>query len=269
MGRLDNRVALITGGTSGIGEATVRLFVAEGAKVAFTGRAEEKGLALAEELGGETRFYQADIMTEAGVREPIEAAARDFGRLDILFNNAGGPTGGSVEDVTDEQVRYAFDLLFTSVVLGIRHAAPIMKAQGHGRIINNSSVASMRTGMGGYLYSAAKAAVTQITRMAGMELGRHGVTVNCISPGGIVTPIFYGGSPVARALDPEHDAKRMAKLSVNLGKATPLQRAGAAKDIAVGALYLASDEGGYVNCHDLVIDAGMTAGGKTNYELPA
>jgi NAD(P)-dependent dehydrogenase (short-subunit alcohol dehydrogenase family) len=155
---------------------------------------------------------------------------------------------------------YAMDLLVGSVVFGIKHAAPIMRAQGAGSIINNSSVAALRTGMGGYPYSAAKAAVTQVTRVAGAELGQFGITVNCISPGAIATPISYGGSAAARALDSAHGAAKMRKLTTNLGKATPLHRGGSSLDIARAALYLTSDEGSHVNCHDWVIDGGMTAG---------
>jgi NAD(P)-dependent dehydrogenase (short-subunit alcohol dehydrogenase family) len=141
-----------------------------------------------------------------------------------------------------------------------------MKAQGRGAIINNASVASHRTHMGQYLYSVAKAGVTHLTRVAGMELGRHGVTVNSIAPGGIATPIFFGGSQTAAEIGAEKTGDKMQRLTANLAKATPLRRSGLPRDIAYGALYLASDEGAYVNCHDLVIDAGMIAGGRTNYE---
>jgi NAD(P)-dependent dehydrogenase (short-subunit alcohol dehydrogenase family) len=152
------------------------------------------------------------------------------------------------------------------VLFGIRHAAPIMKAQGRGAIINNSSVAALRGHMGGYLYSIAKAGVTRATQLAGMALGPHGVTVNCISPGAIATPIFYGGSRAADQLTPQHAEARLAKLTRNLAKATPLGRSGLPRDIAQAALVLASDEGAYVNCHDLVVDGGMTAGGRTSFE---
>lgn len=259
-GRLDGKVAVITGGTSGIGEATLRLFVKEGARAVFCGRSVEAGTALASELGPNVRFVRADVTQESDIKAAVDAAMESFGRLDCLFNNAGGPTRGGIETATIEEFHYAMDLLVGSVVFGIKHVAPIMKAQGAGSIINNSSVAALRSGMGGYLYSAAKAAVTQITRVAGAELGRFGITVNCISPGAIATPIFYGGSAAARALDPAHDAAKMRKLTANLGKATPLHRGGSSLDIARAALYLASDEGSYVNCHDWVIDGGMTAG---------
>lgn len=261
--RLAGKVAVITGGTSGIGEATVRRFVAEGARVVFSGRSEDAGAAIAADLGEAAAFIQADVMYEAEIKATIDLAVSRFGRLDCLFNNAGGPTRGGIEDVTPADFHHAMDLLLGSVLFGIKHAAPIMKAQGSGSIINNSSVAAIRTGMGQYLYSAAKAAVTQVTKVAGAELGRYGVTVNCISPGAIATPIFYGGSTAGRALEPAHEAAKMRRLTANLGKATPLRRAGMPADIASAALYLASDEGAYVNCHDWVIDGGMTAGQVT------
>jgi NAD(P)-dependent dehydrogenase (short-subunit alcohol dehydrogenase family) len=265
-GRLDGKVALITGGTSGIGEATVELFIAEGAKVMIVGRNADKGAAMVEALGAAARFHRADVTLEAEIKAAVDATAQAFGRLDILFNNAGGGTQGGVEDVTEAQFTYAMSLLLASVVFGIKHATPLMKAQGWGSIINNSSVAALRTHMGGYLYSIAKAGVTQATKLAGMELGRHGISVNCISPGGIATPIFFGGSKRAAGMDQERVDATMAKLERNLAKATPIQKSGLPRDIAAAALFLASDEGHYVNCHDLVVDAGMTAGGRTNFE---
>ena len=265
-GRLEGKVALITGGTSGIGEATVEVFVENGAKVMLAGRNAEAGEAIAARLGENARFVRADVTREEDIAAAVAATTETFGRLDCLFNNAGGPTLGGPEDLSREQFTYAMDLLLGSVLFGIKHAAPVMKAQGRGAIINNASVASHRTHMGGYLYSIAKAAVTHATRVAGMELGRHGMTVNSIAPGGIATPIFFGGSGVAAEIGAEKAAGKMDRLTANLAKATPLRRSGLPRDIAYGALYLASDEGAYVNCHDLVIDAGMIAGGRTNYE---
>ena len=263
--RLTDKVAVITGGTSGIGEATVAVFVREGAKVIFTGRNEAKGAKLSAVHGEAVRFVAGDVCREADIKAAIDAAIDTWGRLDVMFNNAGGPTPGDMETVTPAQFHYAMDLLVGSAVFGIKHAAPIMKAQGHGSIINNSSVAALRTGMGEYLYGVAKAAVTQLTRIAGQELAPFGVTVNSISPGGIATPIFFGGSGRAGTMDPARVDATMAKLRTNLAAATPLRRSGLPDDIAHGALYLASDEGAYVNCHDLVIDAGMTAAGRTHF----
>jgi NAD(P)-dependent dehydrogenase (short-subunit alcohol dehydrogenase family) len=265
MDRLEGKVAVITGGTSGIGEATVRLFIEEGAAVVFCGRGADDGQRLAAELGERARFIRADVTREAEIKDTIDLAVSAFGRLDCLFNNAGGPTRGTLEDVTIDDFRYAMDLLLGSVIFGMKYAAPVMKAQSSGRIINNSSVAALRADLGGYLYSAAKAAVTQVTLVAGMELAQYGITVNSISPGGIATPIFYGGSAAARTLDPAHEQGKMRKLTSNLGNATPLRRAGLPKDIANAALFLASDEGAFINCHDLVVDAGMTAAVRPSY----
>jgi NAD(P)-dependent dehydrogenase (short-subunit alcohol dehydrogenase family) len=265
-GRLSGKVALITGGTSGIGEATVELFVREGAKVVFTGRNADKGQAIAAALGGGARFFQSDVSHESQIKASIDETVKAFGRMDVLFNNAGGPTHGTVDTVTHEDFEHATNLLLGSAIFGIRHAAPIMKEQGTGAIINNASVSSNRTHMGEYLYSIMKAGVVHATRMAGMELGRFGISVNCISPGAIATPIFFGGSEKAAALESGKADAKLAKLTANLSKATPLRRSGLPKDIAFAALFLASDEGRYINCHDLVVDGGMTAGGRVNYE---
>lgn len=263
---LAGKVALITGGTSGIGEATVALFIAEGAKVVFTGRDEVKGRGLQESLGGAALFVRADVKEEPEIKLSVDRTLEAFGKIDILFNNAGGPAPGNLTDVTPDQFRHAMDLLVGSVVFGMRHAAPHMMEQGFGRIINNASVSAVRGHMGEYLYSAAKAAVIHVTRMAGIELGRHGITVNSISPGAIATPVFFGGSERARTLGDEQTQAKLEKLKGNLNNATPLMRGGMPDDIAQAALYLAS-AGGYVNCHDLVVDGGMIAGGRVNYQL--
>lgn len=258
VGRLEGKVAVITGGTSGIGEATVRRFVDEGARVVLSGRSVDAGERIAGELGEAAQFVEADVTSEAGVRLPITVAVDRFGRLDCLFNNAGGSTPGGIEDVTPEQFHHAMDLLLGSVLFGIKHAAPIMKEQRSGRIISNSSINGIRAS-GDLLYGTAKAAVTHLTRIAGLQLAPYGITVNAVSPGAVATPIFYGGSGVARGRTPEHNAATMRKLEGNLAMSTPLGRAGMPEDIANAVLYLASDEGAYVNAHDLVLDGGMVA----------
>jgi len=144
-------------------------------------------------------------------------------------------------------------------VLGIKHAARVMKPQGSGSIINNASIAGHRYGQGSILYSAAKAAVAHYTRLAGVELGPFGIRVNAISPGAIATPIFWGGSTRAATLSDDENARKQAKLEGNLAKSTPLPRSGYGYDIANAALFLASDEGSFVNCHDLVVDGGRIA----------
>lgn len=257
-GKLAGKVALITGGTSGIGEATAELFVKEGASVAITGRSREKGQAIADRLGNACIMIEGDVMQEADIKAAIDKTMETFGGLDILFNNAGGPTGGDLENITPEAIHYGVDLLFSSVVLGMKHAIPKLKEKG-GVIINNSSVAAIRAGQGEYLYSAVKAAVTHYSRLAGTELGQYNIRVNCISPGSIATPIFWGGSARANTLSADDNAKKMEKLQRNLINATPLTRPGLANDIAEAALFLASDAGSFVNCHDLVVDGGRTS----------
>ena len=259
MGQLQGKVAVITGGTSGIGEATAELFVAQGAQVVLTGRSEEKGQLLASRLGQSAIYVAADVTKEEDIKLAIDQAIERFGRLDVLFNNAGGPTAGNLDDITREEINYGVDLLLTSTILGIRYAIEPMKIAGGGSIINNSSIAGLRYRQGNGLYSALKAAVTHYTRLAGVELGPPGIRVNAISPGAIATPIFWGGSGRANTLSDEDNARKMEKLKGNLAKATPIPRSGIAEDIANAALFLASDAGSYINSHDLVVDGGRTA----------
>ncbi len=261
MGRLDGKVAVVTGGTSGIGEATVRLFVEEGARVVLCGRSVESGEAIAGELGSAAVFVQADVTREDDIVRTIRTATDGFGRLDILFNNAGGSTPGGIETMTVQQFHYAMDLLLGSVLLGIKHATPVMREQRWGRIINNSSINGIRVSSGDWLYGAAKAAVTHVTKVAGIRLAPDGITVNAISPGAVATPIFYGGSTSARDLDPEHERAKFRKLTQNLSNSTPVGRAGMPIDAAQAVLYLASDAASYINAHDLVVDGGMVARG--------
>ena len=264
--RLDGKVALITGGTSGIGEATAELFVAEGAQVVFTGRNAEAGARIEARLGDSARFFRADVTDEAAVKASVDEAVARFGRLDILFNNAGGRTEGDAETITPEGFDHAMKLLLGSVLFGIRHAVPVMRAQGGGSIISNASVAAHRSHMGGYLYSIAKAGVVHAARIAAVQLGAHNIRVNTISPGAIATPIFLGGSDIAAAMDGARVDAKMEKLAGNLAKANALHASGFPRDIAYGALYLASDDARFVTGQDLVIDGGMTAGGRTNFE---
>ncbi|MDG2278600.1 MAG: SDR family oxidoreductase [Pseudomonadales bacterium] len=257
--RLAGKVALITGGTSGIGAATAELFIAEGAQVVIAGRSEEKGQALADALGDRAIYLKCDVTQEADIAATVAAANETFGRLDILFNNAGGPVGAPIDKLSQEHIDYGMKLLLSSAILGTRYAIEPMKASGGGVIINNSSVAALRYRQGDILYSSLKAGVTHFTKIAGIELAPHNIRVNCISPGAIATPIFYGGSGRANTLTDEENARKMAKLESNLAKAVPLKQTGLASDIAEAALYLSSDAGRFVNCHDLVVDAGRTA----------
>ncbi|MDE2641041.1 MAG: SDR family oxidoreductase [Chloroflexota bacterium] len=257
--RLQDKVALITGGTSGIGEATAELFVAEGARVVITGRSEAKGGGIADRLGEHCVYVRADVNREADIAASVDATLERFGKLDVLFNNAGAGVQTTLDTITAAQIEEGVRLLLSSVMLGIRYAVAPMKANGGGAIINNSSIAGLRYRQGDLLYSAIKAGVTHYSKLAGVELGPYGIRVNVISPGAIATPIFWGGSERANTLSDEENARKMAKLQRNLAKATPMRASGLAVDIAEAALYLASDAGRFVNAHDLIVDGGRTS----------
>ena len=257
MKRLDGKVAVITGGASGIGEGTVRLFVAEGAAVVIADVQDDRGRALAKDLGDPTVYVHADVTREADVVAAIGEAVSRFGRLDCLFNNAGAVGArGSIEQVSVEKFDDTMALLVRGVFLGMKHAAPVMKRQGAGSIISTASVAGLQAGYGPHVYSAAKAAVIQLTRTVAMELGERGVRVNCICPGGIATPIFGQ----AFGLSPQQSEGLVPLLKGVLEQMQPIRRPGAPDDIANAALWLASDESSFVNGHALVVDGGLTGG---------
>ena len=254
--RLDGRVALITGGTGGIGAATVRRFVAEGAWVVASGRSSERGAELARELGERVRFIAADVTREDEVNDLIDAAAAWRGRLDVLFNNAGETqVPASLLALEATGLRAEIDTLFTSVVLATRKAALAMREHG-GVILNCSSTAAHRAGSQSAVYSALKAAVSHFTRCAALELAESRIRVNAISPGAIVTPIFLK----ALAVPAGRESEALELLREVFGKALPAGRAGEPADIAAVAAFLASDDGSYVTGQDWVVDGGLTAG---------
>jgi NAD(P)-dependent dehydrogenase (short-subunit alcohol dehydrogenase family) len=258
MGKLDGKVAVITGATSGIGLRTAEIFVEEGARVVIAGRRSTEGDAIAERLGAACSFRQTDVTQEEQVRALIDHAMARFGSVDCLFNNAGGPapTGG-IADIPADAFDAALALLLRSVMLGMKHVAPIMRQQGSGSIINNGSIAGSRAGYSSSLvYGAAKAAVIHLTRCVAMELGESNVRVNSISPGGIATGSF------GKALGlPEVAAERTIRVTQErLAKMQPIPRAGMPEDIARAALFLASDDSAFINGHDLVVDGGVIGG---------
>jgi NAD(P)-dependent dehydrogenase (short-subunit alcohol dehydrogenase family) len=257
VGRLEGKVAIITGGASGIGEATVRLFTEEGARVLIADIQDEKGQLLEDEFEESAEYFHADVSREVDVKAAVDSALDRFGRLDCMFNNAGiaGPTG-PIERVTVDCFDEAVGVLLRGVFLGIKHAAPVMKRQGSGSIINTSSVAGIRTGYGNHVYSAAKAAVIQLTRSVAMELGESGVRVNCICPGFIATPLIGR----ARGLSQQDADKMVGEVEVAFESAQPIRRPGLPQDIAKAALWLASNESSFVNGHALVVDGGVVGG---------
>jgi NAD(P)-dependent dehydrogenase (short-subunit alcohol dehydrogenase family) len=263
MGRLNGKVAVITGATSGIGLRTAEIFVAEGAKVVIAGRRAAEGEALAarldaKSLGANCIFRRTDVTVDAEVRALIELAVEKFGQLDCLFNNAGGPAQiGGIEGLEADRFDAAMAVLLRSVMLGMKYAAPHMKKQGFGSIINNGSIAGRLAGYSSSLvYGAAKAAVIHLTKCVAMELGESGIRVNSISPGLIATGIFAKALGLSTA-----DAEKTPEAIRNAyATAQPIPRAGMTDDIAYAAVFLASDESGFINGHDLVIDGAITGG---------
>ena len=257
MGKLNDKVAIITGGASGIGEATVRLFVEEGANVLIADIQDDKGRRLDEELGSNAVYLHTDVSQEADVKTAIEHILQEFGRLDCIFNNAGiGGVSGPIESIPVEGFDKTIGVLLRGVFLGIKHAAPVMKRQGSGSIINNASVAGLRTGYANHIYSAAKAAVIHLTRSVAMELGENGVRVNCICPGFIATPLIGR----ARGLSVEAAEKTVDVVKTIFEHSQPLRRSGLPEDVAQAALWLASDYSSFVNGHALVVDGGLIGG---------
>ncbi len=258
MGRLDGKVAIVTGGTSGIGKRTVERFVEEGAHVVVAARREAEGQALAAALGPSVDFVRTDVGREADVQAVIDFTVRKHGRLDCLFNNAGCPAPvGGIETIPLPAAERAMAVLFGGVLAGMKHAAPIMMRQRAGSIINNGSVAGTRAGYSSSMvYAAAKAAVIHLSRAAALQLAGHSVRVNSISPGGIVTGIFGKalGLPTERA---EQTGPILEKVFATL---QPIPRAGMPDDIANAALFLASDESSFVTGQDLVVDGGLIGG---------
>jgi NAD(P)-dependent dehydrogenase (short-subunit alcohol dehydrogenase family) len=259
MGALAGKVAIITGGTSGIGARTAELFVSEGAKVVIAGRRQPEGEALAKQLGAAALFARTDVAKETDVKALIEQTLAKFGRLDCLFNNAGIPGKiGPIAEIDMAHFDSVIAIHLRGVVLGMKCATPAMIRQGSGSIINTGSIAGLRAGYSAHSYSAAKAAIIHVTRCVAVELGEKGIRVNSISPGAIVTGIFAKGAGL-----PDAVADRTAEgLKERFAAFQPLPRAGLPEDIAQAALFLASDAGSFINGQDIVVDGGVVAGSR-------
>lgn len=253
MAELEGKVAVVTGGASGIGEATVRLFVEEGAKVIIADMQRERGEALAAELGDAALFAEVEVRQEEQVKAAIDMATSNWGRLDCIFNNAGfGGVLGPIEDVPVEEFDMSFDVLVKGVFLGMKHAIPTMKKQGSGSIINTGSIAAMTAGRGPLVYSICKAAVVQMSKVTAMSLGEHSIRVNAICPGYIATPLST--NTVGRP------AEKIEERIAGMEKQQPIPRMGRPEDIANMALYLASDRASFVTGQAIVVDGGAATG---------
>ncbi len=254
---LNGKVAVITGGASGIGEAAVRRFVAAGAKVVLGDLDEARGAALAQELGAAVAFKRTDVAEEGDVAALIALAVERFGRLDTLFNNAGfAGQGGPIAEIDAEGFDRLYRVLLRGPFLGIKHAAPILAKQRSGSIISTASVAGLQGGFGPHPYSALKAGVIQLTRTTSLELAEKNVRVNCICPGGIATPIFGRAMGFAEG----QVSQTVAVMKQALSAMHPIGRSGMPEDIADTALWLASDSSSFVTGQAIVVDGGLTAG---------
>ncbi|MEE9517107.1 MAG: glucose 1-dehydrogenase [Candidatus Adiutricales bacterium] len=257
MGKLDNQVAVITGGASGIGKASVKLFVKEGARVVIADILDDYGQSLAEEMGENAVFLHTDVSQEDQIKASVDLAREKFGRLDCMFNNAGiGGAGGPIDEIPSMGFDITIAILFRSVFYGMKHAAPVMKEQGSGSIINTASIAGYRVGFGGHFYSACKAAVIHMTRSVAIELGPFGIRVNCICPGAIVTSIFARGMGV----DQQTTETTYEPLKEFFKDQQAVKRAGMPHDIAQAAVWLASEDASFVNGADIKVDGGFPDG---------
>ena len=260
MGRLEGKVAVVTGGASGIGEGAVRLFAAEGAKVIIADIQDARGEKLAEELGTVTAFAHCDVSQEADIAAAIDQAVRKWGRLDCMYNNAGfGGVSGPIDELDLAAYDATMAVLLRGVFCGIKHAARVMKPQGGGSIISTASVAGVGAIFGPHTYSAAKAAVIHVSKTVAVELAEHNIRVNAICPGGIATPIFGKGM----GLSAEQADATVEVMKGVLAQGQPIKRAGLPGDIAEAALWLASDASSFVTGQAIVVDGGITlaAGG--------
>lgn len=258
VGRLENKVAVVTGGASGIGEGTVRRFVDEGARVVIADIQDAPGQALANELGDVTRFHHTDVTNEDQVQAAVALAVAEFGAIDVMFNNAGIVGAiGSITETSYEAWNETVAILLSSVFLGMKHAGAAMVAQasGSGSIISTSSTAGVLGGLGPHVYTAAKHGVIGLTKSVANELAPHGIRVNAISPGNTATAM------TASVISGDHTDTDDAAEKIGMG--SPLGYPGLPVDIANAALYLACDESRYVSGHTLVVDAGQTTAGMT------
>lgn len=248
--RLQNKVALITGGTSGIGKATVELFLQEGARVAFTGRRTELGSAIQEQTGA--LFIQTDHRLAADCQTCVEKTLQTFGSIHILFNNAGIVTKGTAESVSEQDWQDTLDINITAVWRMSRLVIPIFRAQGGGVIVNNASDWGLVGATQAVAYAASKGAVIQMTRSMALDHARENIRVNAICP---------GDTFVERWLQDGYfrNTEAVSLAEARYSDSIPLGRVAEAEEIARAVLFLASDESSFITGTTLAVDGGNTA----------
>lgn len=243
MGRLDDKVAIITGGARGMGSSHARLFSKEGAKVIIADILEEEGQALARELGGNVKFLTLDVTKAANWNEVVTETEKAFGSVNVLVNNAGISMSKSIDEITEEEYRRIVNINQVSVFLGMKAVIPSMKKGGGGSIVNISSMNGLVGGAIGY--TDTKFAVRGMTKAAALELAQYGIRVNSVHPGVIETPMIL-----------QEDSKDVIK---EFAKHIPVGRIAKPEEVSNLVLYLASDESSYSTGSEFVIDGGMTA----------
>jgi NAD(P)-dependent dehydrogenase (short-subunit alcohol dehydrogenase family) len=258
--RLKDKVALITGATSGIGQATAILFAREGAKVVIVGRNQKRGnetVKIIKRDGGEAMFVRADVSKAVEVEKMVRAAIEKYGRLDILFNNAGIVLVHKIVDTTEEEWDRVIDTNLKSVFLGSRCAIPEMMKQGGGIIINTSSVFGLIGAPRYAAYCTSKGGIILLTKAMALECAPHKIRVNCICPGSIYTSMQERELAIFSNL---HERSEKQVLQSKIQK-IPIGRIGKPEDIANAALYLASEQASFVTGATLVVDGGFSAKG--------
>lgn len=246
-GRLDGKVAIITGAAQGMGEATARLFASEGAKVVVADVNTEKGEAVAADLGANAMFHKLDVSSDEDWAAIVAAADAAFGPVNVLVNNAGLVHFTPIEMLDPNDFNRILGVNTLGPILGTKHVSPVMKANGGGSIVNISSVDGLRGANGLTCYTASKWALRGITKCHAYELGTSGIRVNSVHPGGVDTPM---GNAAGR---PKEEVNQVFKR-------LPLGRIGDPEEIAKASLFLASDEASYVTGAELAVDGGWTAG---------
>jgi NAD(P)-dependent dehydrogenase (short-subunit alcohol dehydrogenase family) len=258
MGELDGKVALITGAAGGIGRATSKLFIKEGAKgVILADIWDEMGEKFADELGSNAIYLNTDVSIESDIKKAVDLAVEKFGRLDIIFSNAGNPGSGSgIEEIDTKDFDHTMAIHLRGAVLCMKHSIPVMKKQGSGCFIFTGSVAGFQQGMGGLAYSLSKAALIHLARIAAVELGIFGIRANTIAPGGIATGIFGQGIGFSR-----ETAEKWGDLrKIFMADGQAIRRAGIPEDIANAALFLAKDSSSFITGETLLVDGGLLSG---------
>jgi NAD(P)-dependent dehydrogenase (short-subunit alcohol dehydrogenase family) len=245
----EGKVALVTGGTSGIGKAAAIAFARAGAKVVLSGRREKEGAQVVAEikkLGGDAAFVRADVAKDADVKAMVKFAVDKFGRLDIAFNNAGVEWKGSLEQATEAEYRRVFDINVWGVLNSMRHEIPVMLKNGGGAIVNTSSV----VGHVGFpqvsIYNGSKHAVEGLTKSAALEFAKQNIRINAIAPGPIATAMW--------------DRVAEGGIGDQITAIVPAGRTGTSEEIAAAVLYLASDAARFTTGTSLIVDGGIIAG---------